>query len=216
MYVPQIERKTPVENLPFGREGRFWRGNMHTHSTRSDGRLPPEEVVATYRDAGYNFLVLSDHFLERYSYPVIDSSRKRSSSHSRRGVTTRVRGRRFTTSKCTTVKRTCAARPRTWSQSLAVARVPSTSAEPTWLTASCRSNASKVAGFASLSSIMKAGARGRTRSGWISWDPALPCADWFASLERSCQTTFIGQRKPCASPTPSGHRSQARPPWFPP
>ncbi|MGL5010699.1 MAG: phosphotransferase, partial [Paracoccaceae bacterium] len=28
----------------FRAKGRFWRGNLHTHSTRSDGILAPEEV----------------------------------------------------------------------------------------------------------------------------------------------------------------------------
>jgi hypothetical protein len=58
---------------PFARKGRFWRGNLHTHSTRSDGRLAPEAVVDFYRDAGYDFLMLSDHFWECYGYPVTDT-----------------------------------------------------------------------------------------------------------------------------------------------
>lgn len=39
----------------------FLRGNLHTHSKRSDGDSPPAEVYAYYRDHGYAFLVLSDH-----------------------------------------------------------------------------------------------------------------------------------------------------------
>jgi hypothetical protein len=35
--------------------GRFWRGNLHTHSTLSDGVLAPEQVVARYVAAGYDF-----------------------------------------------------------------------------------------------------------------------------------------------------------------
>ena len=30
---------------PFSTPGRFWRGNLHTHSNRSDGALTPERVV---------------------------------------------------------------------------------------------------------------------------------------------------------------------------
>jgi hypothetical protein len=63
---------------PFARKGRFWRGNLHTHSTRSDGRLAPEAVVDFYRDAGYDFLMLSDHFWECYGYPVTDTRGLRS------------------------------------------------------------------------------------------------------------------------------------------
>ena len=62
-----------MENLPFGRPGRFYKGNLHTHSTNSDGDLPPADVCAAYRDAGYDFLALSDHFMECYDYPVSDT-----------------------------------------------------------------------------------------------------------------------------------------------
>lgn len=40
---------------------RWFRGNLHTHTTNSDGDSPPEVVVAWYRDAGYDFLALTDH-----------------------------------------------------------------------------------------------------------------------------------------------------------
>ena len=40
---------------------RWFRGNIHTHTTNSDGDSPPEVVVAWYRDAGYDFLALTDH-----------------------------------------------------------------------------------------------------------------------------------------------------------
>jgi predicted metal-dependent phosphoesterase TrpH len=63
---------------PFVREGRFWRGNLHTHSTRSDGRLPPEAVADFYRQARYDFVMLSDHFWECYGYPVTDTRALRS------------------------------------------------------------------------------------------------------------------------------------------
>ncbi|MEM7529444.1 MAG: CehA/McbA family metallohydrolase [Pseudomonadota bacterium] len=57
---------------PFLKPGRFWRGNLHTHSTRSDGVLPPRDVAQHYRDRGYDFLVLSDHFVGEYGYPITD------------------------------------------------------------------------------------------------------------------------------------------------
>ena len=31
------------------------KGNLHAHTTFSDGRLPVEDVVAQYRDLGYDF-----------------------------------------------------------------------------------------------------------------------------------------------------------------
>lgn len=40
----------------------FQRGNIHTHSSVSDGDRPPEEVYAWYRDHGaYAFVALTDH-----------------------------------------------------------------------------------------------------------------------------------------------------------
>lgn len=58
----------------FGRPGRFWKGNLHTHSTRSDGKLTPAEVVAAYRARGYDFLAIADHFMERFGYPIVDTT----------------------------------------------------------------------------------------------------------------------------------------------
>jgi hypothetical protein len=52
-----------VHNLPFDKPGQFFRGNLHTHSTRSDGGRAPEQVVNDYRSRGYDFLSLTDHFL---------------------------------------------------------------------------------------------------------------------------------------------------------
>ncbi|QYX55654.1 CehA/McbA family metallohydrolase [Roseovarius sp. SCSIO 43702] len=58
----------------FSRPGRFFRGNLHTHSTRSDGELSPEDVCRRYRAEGYDFLALTDHFLGQYDYPLTDTT----------------------------------------------------------------------------------------------------------------------------------------------
>ncbi len=63
---------------PFSKPGRFWRGNLHTHSTLSDGALKPEDVVETYKQAGYDFLQVSDHFLGRFNWPIADTRKLRS------------------------------------------------------------------------------------------------------------------------------------------
>lgn len=57
----------------FARPGRFYRGNLHTHSTLSDGALEPEEVCRRYRDEGYDFLSLTDHLIGHYGYPIADT-----------------------------------------------------------------------------------------------------------------------------------------------
>jgi hypothetical protein len=59
--------------LAFTAPGRFWRGNLHTHSTRSDGVLDPHEVCRRYQAEGYDFLALTDHFIGRYGYPIVDT-----------------------------------------------------------------------------------------------------------------------------------------------
>lgn len=64
----------------FAAPGVFWRGNIHTHSNRSDGTLAPEEVCRRYREAGYDFLCLSDHFLPRYGFPIVDTRPYRTNS----------------------------------------------------------------------------------------------------------------------------------------
>jgi predicted metal-dependent phosphoesterase TrpH len=43
---------------------RPWRGDMHVHSFRSDGKEAPAIVAANYRKGGFDFLALTDH--ERY------------------------------------------------------------------------------------------------------------------------------------------------------
>ena len=42
-------------------KARWYRGNIHTHTTESDGDAEPAKVVSWYRRHGYDFLVLSDH-----------------------------------------------------------------------------------------------------------------------------------------------------------
>jgi hypothetical protein len=37
------------------------RGNLHAHTTFSDGRRPVAEVIARYREMGYDFLAITDH-----------------------------------------------------------------------------------------------------------------------------------------------------------
>jgi len=59
--------KTPQGTLasPFGldpQDGYTWlKGNVHTHTTNSDGRETPEQRLDGYVNQGYGFLCLSDH-----------------------------------------------------------------------------------------------------------------------------------------------------------
>ncbi len=57
----------------FTAPGQFWRGNLHTHSDRSDGILPPAEVCRRYAAQGYDFIALTDHFVGLWNYPLVDT-----------------------------------------------------------------------------------------------------------------------------------------------
>ena len=74
MTQPNPTLPNPTLRDPaFSATGRVWRGNLHTHSTRSDGVLDPDEVCRRYRDEGYDFLALTDHFVGHYGYPIVDT-----------------------------------------------------------------------------------------------------------------------------------------------
>jgi hypothetical protein len=46
---------------PFPAPGQWYKGNLHTHTTVSDGLLSPEECIRQYRARDYDFLALTDH-----------------------------------------------------------------------------------------------------------------------------------------------------------
>lgn len=46
---------------PFELPGRWYKANLHVHTTTSDGALSPAERAAQYREAGYGVLALTDH-----------------------------------------------------------------------------------------------------------------------------------------------------------
>lgn len=44
-------------------QGRKWfKGNLHTHTTESDGKASPENSFALYKSKGYDFLARTDHW----------------------------------------------------------------------------------------------------------------------------------------------------------
>ncbi len=46
---------------PFKAPGNWYKGNVHAHTTMSDGTRTPETLVDIYREAGYDFLSVTDH-----------------------------------------------------------------------------------------------------------------------------------------------------------
>lgn len=57
----------------FAKPGRFFRGNLHTHSNLSDGAISPEEVCRRYKAEGYDFISLTDHFVGLFNFPIADT-----------------------------------------------------------------------------------------------------------------------------------------------
>jgi hypothetical protein len=60
---PTDEKETATKFLPRPdtSEMRYFKGNTHTHTTRSDGDSEPDVVARWYKERGYDFLVLTDH-----------------------------------------------------------------------------------------------------------------------------------------------------------
>ena len=45
----------------YGKTLNVYKSNLHTHTTVSDGRYSPQEVIARYQQQGYDVLALTDH-----------------------------------------------------------------------------------------------------------------------------------------------------------
>ena len=50
-----------IRQTAFEREGTFLKGGMHCHTTRSDGKGDPGDVIRMHYEHGYHFLALTDH-----------------------------------------------------------------------------------------------------------------------------------------------------------
>jgi hypothetical protein len=46
----------------FAKPGRWFKGTVHTHTTNSDGKLSPGEVLAHYKRSGFEFVCIGDHW----------------------------------------------------------------------------------------------------------------------------------------------------------
>ena len=53
----------------------FLKGGLHTHTTRSDGRLTPEETLRYAASQGYDFLALTDHQIYNFKNFAISNFR---------------------------------------------------------------------------------------------------------------------------------------------
>lgn len=50
-----------MKRVLIDKESRYYKANLHTHSTFSDGKLTPEELKAEYKKRGYSILAITDH-----------------------------------------------------------------------------------------------------------------------------------------------------------
>ena len=72
-YITLPERCVHMTwNSPFALPGRWLKGNLHTHTTQSDGLYSPEQAIAWYRSHGYDFLALTDHWILTPGQPLSD------------------------------------------------------------------------------------------------------------------------------------------------
>lgn len=51
----------PIHATSGGTDLKWYRGNIHMHTLRSDGEAFPEEAAALYKRLGYHFVALTDH-----------------------------------------------------------------------------------------------------------------------------------------------------------
>lgn len=52
-----------ITQAAFSAPGLWYRGNLHTHSTKSDGERPTDEIAEHYRRNGYHFVAFTDHLI---------------------------------------------------------------------------------------------------------------------------------------------------------
>lgn len=77
--APGWDIDNPYESVDWTSHSRY-KGNLHTHTTNSDGRSNPHQVVDTYHELGYDFLAITDH--NAVTYPWTEFSDFEASSGS--------------------------------------------------------------------------------------------------------------------------------------
>jgi hypothetical protein len=59
--LPVPSRIAPLPAVVRGRGTAWYRGDLHLHTVHSDGRYEPDELAATARDVGLDFIVSTEH-----------------------------------------------------------------------------------------------------------------------------------------------------------
>ena len=50
-----------IQQAFIDKDKKFLKGGLHCHTTRSDGKLTPEEVMEYAKSQGYDFMAITDH-----------------------------------------------------------------------------------------------------------------------------------------------------------
>jgi len=58
---PHRAEEARTATNPFAADGHWFKGNLHVHTTNSDGELSPQHTVDLYARYGYDFLAITDH-----------------------------------------------------------------------------------------------------------------------------------------------------------
>ena len=57
----------------FTKDGNWYKGNLHTHTTISDGLFSQQDIIRDYKEKGYDFLSITDHNIySNYEDGIID------------------------------------------------------------------------------------------------------------------------------------------------
>ncbi len=60
-----------MKKILLDKNKKYFKGNMHCHSTLSDGYYTPEELKRIYKEKGYSFLAITDHEFFK-AHPELD------------------------------------------------------------------------------------------------------------------------------------------------
>ena len=50
-----------IRQIAFETKRKMLKGGLHCHTTRSDGKLSPEDTMRLHKENGYDFLAITDH-----------------------------------------------------------------------------------------------------------------------------------------------------------
>jgi hypothetical protein len=59
--IMTLREQPTMAQSPFAAPGDWLKGNLHTHSNKSDGQPSPQQIVDLYAERAYDFLAITDH-----------------------------------------------------------------------------------------------------------------------------------------------------------